>query len=199
MVKGLPGSECGICVHKQRGLIELALVHRLPARVIVQRFPDLTKDIVFRHRRNHMPPQMRAALLTAVNPSEIDLEQLQRSESEGLLGALIGQRARLALLSEMCFEAGELSAAVAVERSITGSLELTSRLLGMIVQRHDVRSTSLLISPDYIQLRSAIVSALRPFPEAARAVGAALAKLETEAAAEIKASKKPLLLESSPC
>ena len=89
-----------------------------------------------------MPPQLVAAIAMAAHPSEVDLEQLQRSESEGLLGALVGQRARLQLLSEMAFEAGEISAATTVERAITSSLELTSRLLGMIIQRHDVRSTS---------------------------------------------------------
>ena len=170
-------------------------MHRLPVRIISARF-DIPKTCVFRHRRLHMPPQLIAAIATAAHPTEIDVELLQKSESEGLLAGLIAQRARLALISEMAFSAGEISAAVSAERAVTGSLELTSRLLGMIVQRHDVRSTSLLISPDYIQLRSAIVSALRPFPEAARAVGVALAKLETEAAAEIKESKKPLLLEA---
>ncbi len=40
--------------------------------------------------------------------------------------------------------------------------------------------------------------ALRPFPEAARAVGAALAALETEAAEEIE-RKPSVLLEAAPC
>ena len=60
----------------------------------------------------------------------MDIEQLQRSESEGLLGSLINQRARLQLLSEMAFEEGELHAATSNERAITSSLELTGRLLG---------------------------------------------------------------------
>ena len=137
--------------------------------------------------------------MAAARPSDIDLETLQRSESEGLLGSLVAQRARLQVLSEMCFEAGELHAAARTERAITGSLELTSKLLGMIIQRHDVRSTSILISADYLKLRHTIIGALKPYPEAARAVGAALATLETEAAKDISESKKPILLEASPC
>jgi hypothetical protein len=179
-------------------MVELALVHRIPVRVISARF-NLPKTSIHRHRRLHMPPQLIAAIAMAVHPTEVDLEQLQKSESEGLLGALVGQRARLQLLSEMAFEAGEISAATSVERAITQSLELTSRLLGMIIQRHDVRSTSILISADYIQLRTAIVRALTPFPEAACAVGEALHRLETAAATEIKESGRPLLLESQPC
>jgi hypothetical protein len=66
------------------------------------------------------------------------------------------------------------------------------------VTRHEVRSTSILVSADYITLRQAIVQALRPFPEAARAVGNALHALESRAAEEIKADAakgRPLLLE----
>jgi hypothetical protein len=69
----------------------------------------------------------------------------------------------------------------------------------MLVQHHEVRSTSILISSDYLQLRGVIVSALRPFPEVARAVGSALAELETKAAETIAQSKKPLLLEAASC
>jgi hypothetical protein len=144
-----------------------------------------------------MSPQLKAAILAAQRPSDIDLEQRQRSESEGLIGSLVAKRARLQMLSEMAFEQGEINAATTVERAITQSLELTSRLLGMIVQHHEVRSTSILISPDYLRLRHAIINSLRPFPEAARAVGNALHKLESEAANEIKESKPPLLLEAS--
>jgi hypothetical protein len=142
---------------------------------------------------------MIAAIATAAHPTEIDLEALQRSESEGLLGSLVAQRARLQMLSELAFEAGELNAATTVERAITSSLELASKVLGLIIHRHDVRSTSILISADYLHLRQAIVAALKPYPEAARAVGPALAELELEAAKDITESGKPLLLESSPC
>lgn len=146
-----------------------------------------------------MPPQLVAAIMTAAKPSEVDLEQLQKSESEGLLASLISQRARLQMLSEMCFAEGELHAATGVERAITQSLELTSKLLGAIISHHEIRSTSILISPDYLRLRQAIITALKPFPDAARAVGAALAELESEAAKGISESKRPILLEANPC
>jgi hypothetical protein len=165
--------------------------------VLARRF-SLHRDAIYRHQRNHMSAQIVAALLVAQKPSDIDLEALQRSESEGLLASLIAQRGRLQLLSEMAFAEGALSAATTIERAITSSLELTSKLLGMIVQRTDIRSTSILISADYLQLRQTIIAALKPFPEAARAVGVALSRLEVAAAEDIKASGKPLLLEAQP-
>ena len=138
-------------------------------------------------------------MLTALRPSEIDLEALQRSESEGLLASLQTQRARLLLLGQMAFEAGEVHAACNVERATTANLELVSKLLGQLVTHHQVTHTSILISSDYLTLRAAIVRALRPYPEAARAVGSALAELETQAAKDITDSKRPLLLEAEAC
>jgi hypothetical protein len=76
---------------------------------------------------------------------------------------------------------------VAAEAAITSNLALVGKLLGMIVQRHDVRSTSILVSADYLALRQAIVTALRPFPAAAAAVGVALHHLEAAAAKDITA------------
>jgi len=146
---------------------------------------------IYRHGR---PPQARAAILTALRPSEVDLEALQRSESEGILAQLVAQRARLQQHGEIALEQGDVRAAVAVEGAITSNLTLVAKLLGQLVQHHEVRSTSILISADYIALRSAIVRALEPYPEAARAVGRALAELETAAAKDITA-KPPFVIE----
>jgi len=65
---------------------------------------------------------------------------------------------------------------------VQGNLELVGRLLQQFTVVHEVKRTSILVSPDYLQLRSVILQALRPFPEAARAVGQALHSLEAEAA-----------------
>jgi hypothetical protein len=165
--------------------------------VLSKRF-GLAGTSLTRHRRNHMPPQLKAAILLATKPSEIDLEELRKREGEGLLASLIAQRARLQMLSELCFQAGELHAAVSVEKALTASLELTSKLVGMLVTRHSVTHSNILISADYVLLRSTIASALRKHPEAARDVAHALAELEAAAAQDMADSKRPLLLEAQP-
>jgi hypothetical protein len=156
----------------------------------------VSRDALFRHARAHLSPQVKAAILTGDKRSAVDLEALQVSESEGLLSQLVVQRARLQQHSDLALELGDVKAAVAVESAITSNLTLVAKLLGQLVQHHEVRSTHVLISEGYLQLRSALLRALRPFPEAARAVGAALHTLETEAAAEIKEQRKaPLVIE----
>jgi hypothetical protein len=191
------GRACTICTHKDRALVELALVHRVPLRVLTRRF-GLSGAAISNHKRRHMPPQLKAAILLATKPSEIDLEELRKREGEGLLASLITQRARLAMLSQLCFEQGELHAAVSVEKAITASLELTSKLVGMLVTRHSVTHNTLLISTDYLALRACIMQALRKHPAAAQDVARALAELEASAAQDITDAKKPIMIEASP-
>ena len=59
-------------------------------------------------------------------------------------------------------------------------------MLGQLVHVSEHRFTSMLLSPDYIELRHAITGALRDHPEAAEAVSAALHALETRAASEAR-------------
>jgi hypothetical protein len=195
MAKG-KGGICSCCTSPHRREIDLALVAKVPGSVIAARF-DVSADSVWRHAKHHLSAVQKAALLTAMKPSAIDLEQLQRTEGESLLGQLLAQRATLQTYGAAAFEAKNYQAAIGAERAVTANLDLLSKVLGLIITKHEVRSTSLLISPDYLALRHALVEALRPFPEAARAVGAALRLLEDKAAADIKAKANggPALIE----
>jgi hypothetical protein len=76
-----------------------------------------------------------------------------------------------------------LSATVA--HQLHENLQITGRLLGDL----NVGSITqnILIQPVHVEMRVALVDALRPFPEAARAVAAVLHQLEDKAAADIKA------------
>jgi hypothetical protein len=189
---GSRGPACSICRHPKRHQIEIGLVYHTPARVLAARF-ECSRNAIDRHRQRHLTPHMRAAILAAQKPSAVDLEALQRSESEGLLAQLVSQRARLQTHSELASELGDVRSAVSCERAITSNLELVAKLLGTLVQHHQVTRTSILISADYLALRQALVTALRPYPEAARAVGAALHELETSAAKQITDKSRPTI------
>jgi hypothetical protein len=151
---GLRERTCGACVHPQRHLIELGMVHRLTFKVLSWRF-GLGVDCLFRHQKYHLTPQAVAAIACAMAPSDIDLEQLRKDQSEGLLSSLVVQRARLQLMCERAVEERALGAAASIEKAYSENLRQTSQLLGMITQhsRVDIRSTQLLISPDYLQLK----------------------------------------------
>jgi hypothetical protein len=141
----------------------------MPARSMSLARPDvengaprsLTKvkgDLASRFRGEIQPPRFRRRILAAEKPSAIDLEALQASESEGLLAQLVTQRARLQTHSELASELGDVKAAVACERAITSNLELVGKLLGTLIQRTEVRSTSILISADYLDISEGIAA-----------------------------------------
>jgi hypothetical protein len=113
-----PGPICTVCKSKHRHQIELGLVAGVSHKILAARF-GLGHDAVARHASNHLTAPMRAALLTAQAPTEIDLEQLRRSESEGLIAQLIAQRARLHTHGEIAPEMADVKACVSVESAIT--------------------------------------------------------------------------------
>jgi hypothetical protein len=185
ITKGRKGI-CSCCTHGARREIDLALVARVPVAVIAQRF-GVSSDSVYRHGHKHVSAVQRAALMTNLRPSAIDLEALQRSEGESLLGQLVAQRATLQSYSAAAFEAGNVSAAISAERAVCDNLALVSKLLGMLIVRHEVSHTSLLVSPSYLELRETLLRVLLPHPAAARDVAAALHELEAKAAEAIRA------------
>lgn len=196
---GKSGPRCSICQHEKRVSIELGVTHGISAAVMAQRF-GCSKFSIIRHARAHLSPAQRAALLSATKPSAIDLQALQVSESEGLLHALVGQRARLHGYAEVAASFGDIKGAISAEGAITTNLSLVGKLIGMLVQRHDVRHSSVLLSPDYLKLRQTLVQALKPFPQAGQAVARALYALESDAAKVIEQAAKPapVLIEHQP-
>jgi hypothetical protein len=172
------GQRCLVCSSPERARIELALVRRMPYRALTARFPGLGKDSFSRHKRNHMPPQLMAALRAAGKPADIDLDALRQSESEGLLQHLIAQRGRLYVLLDLAEEVQDVRAASGVHGRIVENLQLTAKLLGEITSHATTTVNNLVVSGEYVALRSALVRALGPHPEASRAVAAVLRDLE---------------------
>jgi hypothetical protein len=171
------GRACTVCQNKNRAQIELGIVHGVSARVLADRF-DLGRDAIYRHAKGHLSPAQRAALLAHAKPQPIDLDALKVAESEGLLSQIVHQRARLQQRAEMCAEFGDLAGAIRAEGAITANLTLAARVLGQLINVHDVRHTNILVSPDYLRLRETLLAALRPYPEAARAVVAGREKIK---------------------
>jgi hypothetical protein len=70
----------------------------------------------------------------------------------------------------------------------------------LFAQHHVSTSVNVLVSEDYLRLRQALTMALRPFPEARRAVAAELHRIEDEIAGKMleQAGKPASLLEPLP-
>lgn len=155
---------------------------------LARRFPPLSHDSIWRHSQ-HMPESLLAELRTKTNLPAEQLEKLRIEESSGLLENLVHQRAALYHLANSCEAVGDAGHAVAAHRAITCNLELTGKLLELFTAHTTTINNSLIISPDYLALRAALIGALAPHPAARQAVARVLRELEgpPEPAAELPA------------
>jgi hypothetical protein len=173
---------CHTCTHESRGQIEFLLARGVPSRQVAERF-GLKKDSCARHFRNHCPggliAKLKARALRSIAGSNVDLESLRKEESEGLIQQVIGLRASLQGLAEQAVALGDLRCAGMLYGKITDLLGLTGRLLGEFAVHERSVTNNLVVSPDFLKLRASLLVALRPFPEAKRAVAAALSELES--------------------
>jgi transposase-like protein len=191
-----PGS-CQVCRSEHLHAINLALTYGQSVRSVAEQF-GIHHDAVRRHLKNHLSPSQQAALLTASKPSEVDVEKLTRQESQGLLVALVAMRARLAAHAQACAAMGDHKGAIHAERVTLADLELTAKLVGQLISRSEVTVQHLTLTPSHLRLRQVLVEVLRPHPEIAAKVAAALAAIETDDAAEITAKAQPLTIEHEP-
>ena len=177
-----------------RALIERALAMGISAKAIGRRFGYTPQSIL--RFRDRMPQQLKAAIAAAaLKPKEADLDRLRIDESEGILGNLAAQRARLLICQDECLENGSVTQVGYLSNVIHRNIELTGKYLGLFAQHHVNTQVNILVSEDYLRLRQALTMALRPFPEARRAVADELHRIEGQVAQRMleqhKAGKAP--------
>jgi hypothetical protein len=180
-----PGPKCTICKHRERAAIDLALARRVSVYALAKRY-QLGHDAIYRHSRNHLPPQLRAKLLAGPD-TEVDLDHLKATESQSLLANLVAIRHRLFGALDAAEEHGDGYMLTRTTSQLHQNLELTGKLLGDLGVGHTTIN-NVLVMPQYVEMRVALVNALRPHPEAARAVAAVLHQIESKAAADVTAT-----------
>jgi hypothetical protein len=189
MAKHRRTGQCHCCRHRELAGINLALARGVSVRALASRY-GLSIDSLFRHRQNHLPPQLRASLIAGPDLA-IDLDKLRETESQSLLANLVNLRGRLFSALDVGEEHGDANMVARIAGQLHNNLELTGKLLGDLTSG-STTITNVLIQPQYVDMRVSLVNALRPFPEAARAVAAVLHTLESKAAADIAADAREL-------
>src|SRR5215471_8786864 len=118
-----------------RPLIERALAMGVPLTQVAKRF-GYTVTAIMRFR-DRMPAQLKAAIVAAaLKPKEADLDALRVDESEGILGNLAAQRARLLLVQDQMIEAGAGTQVGYLANVIHRNIELVGKYLGLFAQHH---------------------------------------------------------------
>lgn len=174
----MTATQCTICNHPRRPEIEHALANRVSEHRVAKRF-TVSRAAIHRHKANHLPPQLVAALLSQNgNVSVVDLEKLRKSESEGLLQTLVWQKAHVLLQIDNAVANMDPVAVSRFHDVLLKNQQTIAKLVGELASHTRNITNNFLIAPEYLELRHAITSALKPFPDAAKAVSRALHELE---------------------
>lgn len=157
--------QCTICVHSERVAIDQVLVAGEPYRNIAARYGTSTGALV-RHKTDHLPPHLAQAQ-----------EAEEIAQADGLLDQLLTlSRETTAILKEarQGKQKDNELALKAIGRA-EKQIELQARLLGEL---KDGQTVNVLISPEWGQIRSVLLAALAPYPQARIAVATALQGIE---------------------
>ncbi len=145
------GRPCSVCSHPERRSIDVALVSREAFRAISCRY-HVGRESLRRHAQVHIPQQLAKAH---------EAEEVARADD--LLGQLRGLRAKVVSLLYKAEQAGELRTAVAAAKEARQNLETLAKVRGELDERPVV---NVLISSEWLQLRTLIIRAVQPHPEA---------------------------------
>jgi uncharacterized protein (DUF1810 family) len=146
---------CTICTHPEREAINQALVTGEPYRVIAQRFAA-SPDAVYRHKIDHLP----AVMVKSEAAREVAL-------ADDLLGQVKALRNKAISILGKAEAAGDLRTALMGIREARACVELLLEVEGEL---HRQPVVNVLIAPEWLQLRTVILQALAPFPDARAAL-----------------------------
>jgi hypothetical protein len=195
----MPKGNSTILLHADRARIEYDLARGMPVRAVSKKY-DVTIWALYRFKRK-LPPQLRAAALGKQLKAGAELDALRTSESESILQNLGLLRARLFLQLDAAMEANDARLVVAISDALSRNIALTGKYLGEFAAHSVQTSINVLISAEYLDLRTDLLRALAPYPDARRAVGAALHAREAKMAGDYSKAAAPaaapLLIEGS--
>lgn len=154
--------KCSICTHDKRDEIDLALTSSDSYRIIADRF-GVSVTSLQRHK-NHLSNTLVKA--TAIE-DEIRADNL-------LQQVKYIQKKALSILS-LAESTGDLRIACMAIRETRGTLELLAKVTGEMDDRPQV---NIHLAPEWMTLRTCILGALDPFPEAQDALLRALSEVE---------------------
>lgn len=142
--------KCTVCEHPERTEIEKALVGADSFRVIAKRH-GVSTGALGRHKESHLP----AKLLKAQKLRE-------QAEAGDLFASLQEIQMETREVLEIMRGKNHVMVLKAIAR-MEKQLELQAKLLGHL---KDETTINVHLSPEWVQLRTAILRALEPYPEA---------------------------------
>jgi hypothetical protein len=159
--------SCTVCEHPDTEAIDEALVGGASNRSVASLY-DVSEAAVRRHKANHLP----AKLVMAQAAEEV-------AQADDLLDQMQDLQQRTLAILEVAESTNQHRTALSAIREARSNLELLAKLLGELDERPVV---NLLVSPEWLELRTVIVTALQPHPDALSGVLRALEEAENGSA-----------------
>jgi len=147
--------SCTVCEHPDREAIERHLVggsSNLSASSVF----GVSESAIRRHKGNHLP----AKLVLAEKAAEV-------AEAGDLLDQVRGLQSRTLVILDAAEREREHRTALGAIREARSNLELLAKLLGQLDERPVV---NILVSPQWLELRATLITALDHHPQARESV-----------------------------
>ena len=155
--------KCKVCMHPKVDEINDRIVSKVPLETISKAY-TLTISSVNRHKQNHIPVQLAKAQ-----------ESKEVAAADSLMGRVSALSAKAEDIYARSHAENDLTTALQAVRELRGITELYAKITGEL-QAQTV--TNIIISSEWMTLRSVILNALEPYPEARQAVLEAVRRLE---------------------
>ena len=159
----MPRTTCSICSHGRRAEIDSALVRGIPFKTVARDF-NVGRMAVWRHNDAGHVLKVIAKAHEASEAARGDdlLEQVRslQRRAEGLLSR-----------SERKGNVGDATRAIRELRSL---IELLARLVGEL----KTESVTLVVSAEWIEVKTVILASLLEYPQALQAVETALGRMK---------------------
>jgi len=153
--------HCSVCNHGKRNDIDAAIITREPYRDMAARF-SLSPSSVSRHAHIHLPRTLMQAQ---------EADEVIRGDS--LLEQVPSLQDRTMHILTEAEDTGDLREALQAIREIRSNMELLAKLIGELNDGVNINTAS-----EWPVLRSAILIALEPYPEAKAHLAAALGEVK---------------------
>ena len=154
---------CTACTHEDRAELEGTLIAGVSLRTIADRFA-VSKTALIRHKDAHLPPSLLKAK-----------EAREEARADDLLSQVRGLQSRVLAVLEVAEASGKHRTALAAIAEARRNLELLGKLAGELDQRPVV---NVLVAAEWIVIRTVLLEALSPYPQASAAVAERLVELE---------------------
>lgn len=147
---------CTVCQHPKRDEIDKRLASDANFAGISRDFAGISEDALKRHKERHLPEALAKAK---------DIKEVANADT--LLEDVQALRKRALGILETAEEAGDLKTALLGIREARSCMELLAKVEGQLKDTPQINFT---LSAEWIELRTLIITALDPYPEAKEAM-----------------------------